>query len=133
VTFYETELSPYILTLHRHGQYVGMLSMSQLNNMLEAAGAFDAPMLRRHWYTRFASIVMNLLAMIIVIPCFVTKDSVIVSRQAVKCGAIALTILFGGTIVMLMPMSGIPAIVSVFLPAILLFPFALLRAVSIRT
>ena len=133
VTFYETELSPYILTLHRYGQYVGMLSMSQLNSMLGAAGAFDAPMLRRHWYARFASIVMNLLAMIIVIPYFVTKDAVIVSRQAIKCGAIALTILFGGMIVMLMPMAGIPAIVSVFLPAILLLPIALLRAVSIRT
>jgi len=133
VEFYETELSPYILTLHRYGQYIGMLGMSQLNNMLEAAGAFDEPMLRRHWFARFATIAMNLMAMIIVIPCFVTRDAVVVSRQAIKSGAIALTILFGGMIVMLMPLPGIPAMVSVFLPAIVLIPIALLRTVMIRT
>jgi hypothetical protein len=133
IEFYETELSPYILTLHRYGQYIGMLGMSQLNNMLDAAGAFDEPLLRRHWFARFATIAMNLLAMIIVIPCFVTRDNVVVTRQAVKSGAIALSILFGGMIVMLMPLQGIPAMVSVFLPAIILIPIALLRMVLIRT
>ena len=133
VEFYETELSPYILTLHRYGQYIGMLGMSQLNNMLESAGSFDEPMLRRHWFARFASIAMNLLAMVIVIPCFVTKDPVVLSKQAVKGGAITLTILFGGMIVMLMPLAGIPSMVSVFLPAIVLIPIALLRSVTIRT
>ena len=107
--------------------------MSQLNNMLDAVGAFDEPMLRRHWFARFASIAMNLLAMIIVIPCFVTRDVVIISRQVIKSGAIALTILFGGMIVMLTPLPGIPAMVSVFLPAIVLIPIALLRGVTIRT
>jgi len=58
---------------------------------------------------------------------------VVVSRQAIKGGAIALIILFGGTVVMLMPITGIPSMVSVFLPAIVLIPIALLRAVCIRT
>ena len=133
VEYYATELSPHILTLHRYGQYISMLGMSQLNNMLNAAGTFDAQMLRRHWYSRFASIAINLLAMVLVIPLFVTRDPVNMSQQAVKCGAIALTILFGSTVVMLMPIAGIPAMVSVFLPAIVLFPVALLRIVSQRT
>ncbi len=133
VEFYETELSPYILTLHRYGQYVGMLGISQLNNMLNAVGSFDEPMLRRHWYSRFALIALNILAMMIVIPFFVTKDAVVVSRQAIKCGGIALTILFGGMVVMLMPMEGVSAVVSVFLPAIVLIPIALFRAIMIRT
>ena len=85
-----------------------MLSMGQLNKMLDAAGSFDEPMLRRHWYARFASIALNILAMIIVIPFFITKDAVIVSRQAIKGGAIALTILFGGMVVMLMPIGRHP-------------------------
>ena len=133
VEFYPTELSPYILTLHRYGQYIGMLSTSQLNKMLNAAGSFDKPMLRRHWYARFASIALNMLAMVIVIPFFITRDAVIVSKQAVKGGAVTLTILFGGMVVMLMPIAGIPSMVSVFLPAIVLIPIALLRAVCIRT
>jgi lipopolysaccharide export LptBFGC system permease protein LptF len=131
--FYETELSPRLLTLHRYGQFVGMLSMSQLNNMLQEAGSFDKPLLKRHWYARFASIALNLLAMIIIIPCFVTKDSIIISRHAVSSGAIALAILFGGTVFMLMPIEGIPALVSVFIPAIVLIPVALFRTLTIRT
>jgi lipopolysaccharide export LptBFGC system permease protein LptF len=133
VNFFETELSPHILTLHRYGQYIGMLGMSELNNMLDSAGGFDAPMLRRHWYARFASIAMNLLAMAIVIPLFVTKDPVVLSRQAFICGGVGLTIMFGGTVVMLMPMAGFPAVVSVFLPALILMPVAFLRVVNIRT
>jgi lipopolysaccharide export LptBFGC system permease protein LptF len=133
VDFYETELSPYILTLHRYGQFVSMLGMTQLNRMLEVAGTFDAPMLKRHWYSRFATIALNLLAMVIVIPLFVTREPVVLSRQAVKCGAIGITVLFGGTIVMLMPIQGFPAIVSVFLPALILLPLGLLQLVNIRT
>lgn len=133
IEYYATELSPHILTLHRYGQYISMLGMSQLNNMLNTSGAFDAQMLRRHWYARFASIAINLLAMVLVLPLFVTRDPVNMSQQAVKCGAIALTVLFGSTVIMLMPVAGIPAMVSVFLPAIVLFPVALLRIVSQRT
>tara|TARA_X000001036_G_scaffold78270_2_gene69976 strand:+ start:10458 stop:11552 length:1095 start_codon:yes stop_codon:yes gene_type:complete len=133
VDFFETELSPYLLMLHRYGQYIGMLGMTELNNMLEVAGGFDAPMLRRHWYSRFASIAINLLAMAIVIPLFVTRETVMLSRQAIVCGGIGLTIMFGGTIVMLMPIAGFPAMVSVFLPALILMPVALFRIVSIRT
>ena len=133
INYYPTELSPHMLTLHRYGQYISMLGMSQLNNMLDSAGAFDAQMLRRHWYSRFASIAINLLVMVIVIPMFVTRDPVIMSKQAMKCGAISLTILFGSTVVMLMPIVGIPAMVSVFLPAIVLFPVGLLRIITQRT
>ena len=133
IDYYATELSPHMLTLHRYGQYISMLSMSQLNSMLNAAGAFDAQLLRRHWYARFASIVMNLLAMVIVIPLFVTRDPVVMSQQAVKCGVIALTILFGSMVVMVIPIDGIPAMVSVFLPAIVLLPVGLLRIISQRT
>ncbi len=133
VEFYETELSPYVLTLHRYGQFVGMLGMTQLNSMINTVGVFDIPMLRRHWYSRFASIALNLLTLLIVIPLFVTRVPIVLSRQAVVCGSISITILFGGIMFMLMPIAGFPAIASVFLPALLLLPVALLRTVGIRT
>ena len=134
IDFYETDLSPSILMLRRYSQYIGMLGMTQLNKMIDAKGAFgDETMLLRHWYSRFASIALNLLTMIIAIPFFVTKDDVVISRQAIKSGAIGLTILFGGMVVMLMPIAGVPAMVSVFLPSIVLIPIALLRGLTIRT
>jgi len=133
MVYYETDLSPYLLTLHRYGQFVGMLGMSQLNKMLKTAGSFDAPMLRRHWYSRFASILLNLLAMAIVIPLFVTKDTIVLTRQAILCGGIGLTILFGGAVLMLMPIADFPPLASVFLPSLVLMPIALLRIMTIRT
>ena len=133
IEFYETELSPYVLTLHRYGQFVGMLGMTQLNSMINTVGVFDIPMLRRHWYSRFASIALNLLTLIIVIPLFVTREPILLSRQAVVCGGISITILFGGIIFMLMPIAGFPAIASVFLPALLILPIALLRTAGIKT
>jgi len=133
VAFYKTELSPHILSLHRYGQFVEMLGISQLNNMIHEVGAFDLPMLRRHWYSRFASIALNLLAMIIVIPLFVTREPINLSRQAIICGGISITVIFGGVVFMLMPISGLPAIASVFLPALVLLPFALLRTAGMKT
>ena len=133
IEFYETDLSPHILTLHRYGQFVSMLSMSQLNSMLDSAGTFDKPLLKRHWYARFATILLNAMAMIIVIPLFVTRDEITLSKQAVYCGGLSIFILFGGVVFMLMPITGLPPIVSVFLPAIVLLPVALIRIVTIHT
>jgi len=133
IEFYETDLSPHILTLHRYGQFVSMLSMSQLNSMLDSAGTFDKPLLKRHWYARFATIILNAMAMIIVIPLFVTRDEIALSKQAVYCGGISIIILFGGVVFMLMPVGGLPSMVSVFLPAIVLLPVGLIRLVTIRT
>ena len=133
ISFYATDLSPHILTLHRYGQFVSMLSMSQLNSMLDSAGTFDKPLLKRHWYARFATIILNAMAMIIVIPLFVTRDDIALSKQAVYCGGISIFILFGGVVFMLMPVGGLPSIVSVFIPAIVLLPVALIRLVTIRT
>jgi hypothetical protein len=76
---------------------------------------------------------LNIFAMLIVIPLFVTKDPISIMRQSVRCAGLSMTILFGGSFVMLMQLSGIPAIVSVFLPAILLFPFALVRMSTMKT
>jgi len=133
VAFFKTDLSPHLLTLHRYGQYLGLLGISQLNQMLETVGTFDSALLRRHWYSRFSTIALNILAMLIVIPFFVTKDQISLVKQSVRCAGVSITILFGGTFVMLMSMSDIPAIVSVFLPAILLLPIALLRMSTMNT
>lgn len=133
VDFFETDLSPHLLTLHRYGQYLGFLGISQLNQMLDTVGTFDSGLLKRHWYSRFATIALNIFAMLIVIPLFVTKDPISIMRQSVRCAGLSMTILFGGSFVMLMQLSGIPAIVSVFLPAILLFPFALVRMSTMKT
>ena len=133
VAFFKTDLSPHLLTLHRYGQYLGLLGISQLNQMLETVGTFDSALLRRHWYSRFSTIALNILAMLIVIPFFVTKDQISLVKQSVRCVGVSITILFGGTFVMLMSMSDIPAIVSVFLPAILLLPIALLRMSTMNT
>ncbi|MDP7008621.1 MAG: LptF/LptG family permease [Phycisphaerales bacterium] len=133
VEFFETDLSPHLLTLHRYGQYLGLLGISQLNQMLETVGTFDRAQLSRHWYSRFSTIAMNILAMFIVIPFFVTKDQISIVRQSLWCAAVAIAILFGGSFLMLMAFSGIPSVVSVFLPALLLIPVAFVRMTALHT
>ena len=107
--------------------------MSQLNEMLSSVGTFDRGLLRRHWYARFATVAANVLVMLIVIPYFVTRDQISLVRQSVQCVGFAITILFGGSLVMMIPMAGIPAIVSVFLPVIILLPIGLIRMTTLQT
>jgi lipopolysaccharide export LptBFGC system permease protein LptF len=133
IDFYRSELSPHLLTLHRYGQYLGMLGMSQLNEMLGEAAAFDEPLLRRHWFARFATIALNLLAMLVALPFFLTREPIVVMRRAMWCASAGIAMMIGGALVMLSPMPGVPSMVSVFLPAIVLLPIALGRVAAIRT
>lgn len=131
--FYPSEISPEMLTVRRYSQFAGMLSLEQIGEMLRAPGAKDAPALIRYRFSRFSSVLVNVLVLVITLPSFLLREPANLLRQSVVCAALAIPCMFGAAIGMMADLPGIPAAAGVFLPAIVLIPVALARVTFIKT
>jgi lipopolysaccharide export LptBFGC system permease protein LptF len=130
---YETDLSPRLLMVRRYGQFAGMLSQQQINEMLRSGTVTDVDALLRHRYSRFGTVLVNVLVIVITLPSFLLREPANLFRQSAICASIALPILMTSIILMAVNMPGLTPAVSVFLPAILLLPVAIARMAYIKT
>ncbi len=133
VDFYATDLSPRALTAREYGHYLGMLSMAQLSEMLDAGGGTDQATINRFWYSRFSGALVTLLVVVICLPFFLLRLPGDLLLKSMLCAATAIPLMLGTTIVMLAPMPGLGPLQSAFLPVIVLIPIALWRIGHIQT
>jgi lipopolysaccharide export system permease protein len=133
ISLYQTSLSPQVLIVRRYGQFAGMLSLSQIRQMLDTPGIADAPTLQRHQYARFSVVLVNLLVLWITLPCFLLREPSNLLVQTVMCASMAIPGMMGAAIGMMVEMPGIPPAVAVFLPVLVLIPVALARFTYIKT
>ena len=130
---YPSEFSPETLTVRRYAQFAGMLSLAQISEMLQSPEAADARTLTRYRFSRFSSVLVNMLVLVITLPSFLLREPANLMRQSVLCAAMAIPCLFGAVLGMMADLPGIPAAAGVFLPAFVLIPVALARLTFIRT
>ncbi|MHC5022839.1 MAG: LptF/LptG family permease [Planctomycetota bacterium] len=130
---YATDLSPRLLMVRRYGQFAGMLSQQQINDMLRSGTVADVSALLRHRYARFGTVLVNVLVIVITLPFFLLREPSNLFRQSVICAGTALPVLMTALVLMTVNMPGLTPAVSVFLPAILLLPVAIARMTFIRT
>ncbi|MBX3317892.1 MAG: LptF/LptG family permease [Phycisphaeraceae bacterium] len=137
---FETDLTPTAITVRRYSGYSQCLSWSQLIE-LEAAtrdsrGA-DArrqlARLERLRWGRLATIATTLLALSITMPFFITREPKNMVIQSLKCAPVAIISLMGGALGSAAAIPGVPAAVSVFVPAMILTPIAIATLTSIKT
>ncbi len=133
IELFATDLTPKALTIRRHGQYGTMLSISQIAAMLEAPGGVDADALVRYRAGRFATVLLNLLVMLIILPFFLLREPANLMLQSVWCAATTVPVMLGALVCMAVELPGIPPTVGAFLPVILLLPVALARVTYVKT
>ncbi len=133
LAFFATDLDPNALIVRRHADYAGMLSLVQIEQMLDSGRVLDTARLLRHRYARFAAVAVNLLVLLIALPSFLLREPAPLMRQAVVCATMALPALTGSAIGMMVEMPGIPPAVGVFLPVIVLIPVAAARWTFLKT
>ncbi|MFK7958975.1 MAG: LptF/LptG family permease [Phycisphaerales bacterium] len=124
VDFVPTDLSPRVLVIRRHGSFASMLSLPQLREILAAPAAVDRPSLiaslERYAFSRFSSVIVNVLLMWLALPAFLLRGPGNMMKQSLICAAITLPAVIGSAIFMLVEIGPIPAALSVFLPALVL-------------
>lgn len=133
IQFYKTDLGPNVLTMLRYDEFAQMLSLAQIQEMIDSKIPVDTESLARIKYGRFSVVFSNLLLLVLALPFFLLREPANLLRQSLLCAAVTLPIAIMTFVLMEVELSGIHAGASVFLPPILLLPLALLGVSLIRT
>jgi lipopolysaccharide export system permease protein len=131
--FYATDISPQVLIVRRFAQFTAMLSIEQIREMLRTPGVTDSAALRRHLYSRFSSVLVNLLVMLIALPSFLLREPANLLFQSVMCAGMTIPAMIGAAIGMMVQLPGVTPAVSVFMPVLVLIPVALARITFVKT
>lgn len=131
--FYASDISPDTLIVRRYAQFAGMLSLRQIDQMLKSPHAAETSSLIRYRFSRFSTVLVNILVLVITLPSFLLREPSNLLRQSVICAAIAIPCMFGAVLGMMVELPGIPPVAGVFIPVFILIPVALGRVTFIRT
>ena len=83
--FYQSNVTPEEIALYRSGDWVELLSTSKLNELIERPKNYgQAHLLRtKHW--RFVQPIMNVILLLLAIPCVMTREPGKLKAAATKC------------------------------------------------
>ncbi|MHC4976720.1 MAG: LptF/LptG family permease [Planctomycetota bacterium] len=132
----QTDLAPTaILVRHLQG-YAANLSWRQASDMLSSGVQIDPAMrhkIVRNMFAKPALATTNLLAFMIAISFFLTRQPVSMVVQSLKCAPIAIASMLGGALGAAAPPPGFPVEIGVFVPAMLLLPLAAAAMFGLRS
>jgi lipopolysaccharide export system permease protein len=117
---FHTDLTPQVLLVRRYAQFASMLSLSQIRQMLQTPRVPDRETLLRYRYSRFSSVLVNLLVLWLSLPCFLLREPANLLRQSILAASLAIPATVGSAIGMMTSLPGIPPAASVFLPVVVL-------------
>jgi lipopolysaccharide export LptBFGC system permease protein LptF len=134
---FETDLDPTAITMRRYRRQIGQnLSWGQLSQMLERRDVLDPARrdeLIRLKYGRITMVLTQLLTLGICAPLFITRIPGGTIARALKAAPIAVAGTLGAVFAASTPIPGLPAIVGVALPVIVLSPIAVASVSAMRT
>lgn len=117
---FTTDLTPQVLLARHYNQFASMLSLSQISQMLQTPRVADRDSLLRYRYSRFSSVLVNMLVLWLTLPCFLLREPANLLRQSMMAASLAIPASVGSAIGMMVDMPGIPPAASVFLPVVVL-------------
>jgi lipopolysaccharide export system permease protein len=132
----ESSLDPNELRMNRYESYSQALSFSQVSAMLNRDTLTDPA--KRARYTRikwgrFAVMISSLLALIIAMPFYITREPKNMVIQSIKCAPVAIIALIGGVLGASASIPGVPPGLGVFIPVMLLSVIAVAQVSSMKT
>lgn len=131
----QTSLNPEVLVAKRFEGYGNNLSSRQIGAMFKGA-PMDAPTRERfervRW-GRYATLLGNLLALVLVLPFFMVREPRAMMGQTMRAAPIAGIALGASAFAPAFALPGVPPQIGVFAAALVLLPLALAAAVSVRT
>jgi len=135
----ETDLDPVSLKIRRFEGFSHNLSCVQINDLVARFWSLPEPPLRRieellraKW-GRFGLLATNLLALSLCLPFFLRREPSNMVVQSLKSAPVALGAIGVGFVCAVTTIPGLSPQVSVFVPAIVLFPLCIAAVSNIRT
>lgn len=130
---WHTDLTPQVLTMRRFNQFATMLSLEQIMRMLGTPGVVNADALVRYAFARFATLMINMLVLLMALPFFLLREPSGLLRNSALCAATAIPATIGSLLSFAVAFPGIPPALGVFLPVLMLLPGAIYMQSLIRT
>lgn len=130
-----TDLDPTALVVRRFEGYGQSLSWRQISAMLKHAPVDDVTRERfdRIRYGRIATLAGTFLAVVIALPFYLLREPRNMVGQTVKAAPIAGAALVGSVLGPVAAMPGLPPVIGVFVPVLILAPVALWATASVKT
>ena len=88
VAFYKSNVTPEEIALYRSGDWVELLSTPKLQELIERPGSYGQANLLRVKHTRFFQPIMNVVLLLLAIPCVLTREPGKLKSAATKCLAL---------------------------------------------
>ena len=132
----ESSLDPNELRMNRYESYSQALSFRQISQMLSRKTLTDPAKRARYArikWGRFAMMLSALLALIISMPFYITREPRNMVVQSLKCAPVAIISLIGGVLGASASIPGIPPGLGVFIPVMLLSVIAIAQVSSMKT
>ena len=132
----ETDLDPTALTVIQYAGFSQNLSWNQIGTLLEQTRGGDEAVrekLQRNRYGRVSLAITNLLTLVIAMPFFLTRMPGNTLASSLRGAPVAVAAIVGGTLGATAPVPGVPALVSVFIPVLVLAPLAVAVALNPKT
>ncbi|GJQ29376.1 MAG: hypothetical protein HBSAPP03_12600 [Phycisphaerae bacterium] len=135
----ETDLDPTALRLRRFEGYSNNLSTLQLTHLLDRLRTQPRPpaqrveQLERIRAGRPATMLANLLTLVIVLPFFLRREPANMMVQSLRAAPVAMAAVAVNLVATTASVPGLPPWLSVFLPACVLLPLAIASFSGIRT
>jgi lipopolysaccharide export system permease protein len=130
---WHTDLTPQVLTMRRFNEFATMLSLEQIGRMLRTPGVVNADALVRYAWARFATLLINMLVLLIALPWFLLREPANLLRNSALCAAAVIPATIGSLLSFAVAFPGIPPALGVFLPVLLLLPGAMYMQSLVRT
>jgi lipopolysaccharide export system permease protein len=138
----ETNLDPALLKMRRfagYGNYIGVSQAAGMMRRIDQIGVDTETarktkeQLARISLGRIATMLANLLTLLVALSFFLTREPRNMVSQALKCAPVGIMALVGGVLGTWTPVPGVPAALSVFIPVLVLLPVAVATLSRVRT
>ena len=133
---FETNVNPTLLQMNQYKGYREALSFRQIGallsrpELLDAAAAAEYQRLR---WGRFSVVLTNLLALVIAAPFFISRLPTGVLGRTMIAAPVLITALMGGVLGASAAIPGMPPLLGVFVPPLVLLPIAIASYGAVRT
>lgn len=132
----ESPLDPNELRMNRYESYAQSLSFAQVSQMLARPSLTDPEKRARYArikWGRFAIVISSLLALLISMPYYITREPKNMVVQSLKCAPVAIIALIGGVMGASASIPGLPPAIGVFVPVMILSIVAVAQCSALKT
>ena len=133
VAFFATGLSPHVLLAHSQAVYLRLLSLRDLQSLMNASELVDHALIVRIMHSRFSAIVLNVLVLVMGLPFFLSREPTNMLVQGIRASAVCLGAWGVGVMLLMLGSETVNPVAAAWLPVVVLLPVMAYFLVRVRT